>query len=221
MKKSVLIILCLLIFGNVVFADPIQATKTVTVCPIYINNAGTTFDKDLEAKLVETINSTLSNSYSLVKNDTYKEDFEKLQIKDLTKAEKVDIVEVFKNKADYVVIAEIEPIVNENKDGFLTQKVTSKGSLQLRIVDVNNNKYLTNENISYQDRDSQLSVSYLSMLKMAKKPITMRNLEKVFKQAAEKIASTIPNARTSEINDANQLKQGNVLAEKGQSKDYP
>ncbi len=139
----------------------------------------------------------------------------KIQIKDLSKAEKADIVEVFKNKADYVVIAEIEPILNENTKGILTQKVTSRGSLYLRIVDVNANKYLTNESISYKDRDSLLSVSYLSILKIAKKPITMRNLEKVFKQAAEKIAITIPKARTSEINGEKSIEQGNELAEKG------
>ncbi len=215
MKRSILIVLCLLLFNNVVFADPIQETKVVTVFPIYINNAGTAFDKDLGVKLVETLNSTLANNYSLVQNDTYKVDFEKLQIKDLSKAEKADIVEVFKNKADYVVIAEIEPILNENTKGILTQKVTSRGSLYLRIVDVNANKYLTNESISYKDRDSLLSVSYLSILKIAKKPITMRNLEKVFKQAAEKIAITIPKARTSEINGEKSIEQGNELAEKG------
>lgn len=200
MKKGILLVLCLLIFGNVVFADPIQETKTTTVFPIYINNAGTAFDKDLEAKLVETLNSTLANNYCLVKNDTYNEEFEKLQIKDLTKAEKADIIEVFKNKVDYVVIAEIEPIVNENTKGFLTQIVTSRGRLHLKIVDVNANKYLINEDISYKDKNSQLNVSYLSMLKMAKKPITMKNLEKVLKQAAEKITFTIPKTRTSDIN---------------------
>jgi hypothetical protein len=215
MKKSVLIVLYLLIFGNVVFADPIQETKSPTVFPIYINSAGTAFDKNLEVKLVETLNSTLTNNYSLVKNDTYKQDFEKMQIKDLTKAEKVDIIKVFKNKADYVVIAEIEPVVNEITEGFVTKRVSSKGSLHLKIVDVNNNMYLINENISYKDRDSQLSYSYLGILKIGKKRITMRNFEKVFKQAAEKIAITIPNARTSEINDDKSVETGNELAEKG------
>jgi len=205
MKKGILVVLCWLIFGNVVFADPIQETKTTTVFPIYINNAGTAFDKDLEAKLVEILNSTLTNNYCLVKNDTYNVEFEKLQIKDLAKAEKADIIEVFKNKVDYVVIAEIEPIVNENTKGFLTQIVTSRGRLHLRIVDVNNNKYLINEDISYKDKDSQLNVSYLSMLKMAKKPITMRNLENVFKQAAEKIAIAIPKART-DVPETNPIK---------------
>lgn len=207
MKRSVLMVLCLLIFGNVVFADPIQETKAPTVFPIYISNAGA-FDKDLEAKLAETLNHTLSNSYCLVENNTYKEEFEKMQIKDLTKAEKVDIINVFKNKADYVVIAEIEPVVNEITEGFVTKRVSSKGSLHLKIVDVNNNMYLTNENISYKDKDSQLSYSYLSIFKIGKKGITMRNFEKVFKQAAEKIVITIPNARTSEIKNDKPVKTG-------------
>lgn len=200
MKKSVLIFLWLLIFGNVVFADPVQGTKPPTVFPIYISNAGA-FDKDLEAKLTETLNRTLSNHYCLVENETYQADFAKMQIKDLTKAEKADIIDVFKNKAEYVVIAEIEPVVNEITEGFVTKKVSSKGSLHLKIVDVNNNKYLINENISYKDRDSQLSYSYLGILKMGKKRITVRNFEKVFEQAADKIVITIPNARTRVIQD--------------------
>jgi hypothetical protein len=205
MKKIIFIVFYLLIFYNVALADSIQETKKTTVFPIYINNAKTAFDKDLEIKLVENLNATLSKDYSLVKNDSYKEDFKKIGIDDLIKAERVDIIEVFKDKTDFVLITEIEPIINEKTDGFLTQSVTSRGSIRLKILDVNNNKYLLNESISYKDKESQLSVGYLSLFDIGKKAITMKNFEKLFKQAGDKIVKTIPKSGTGDITDDKSL----------------
>ena len=184
MKKILFIVFSLLVFH------------------ININNAKTAFDKDLEQKLVKSIEPVLSKNYTIVKNDNYKEDFKKIGLEDLSKAERVDILEVFKDKTDFVIILEIEPIINESSSSLLSKSVTSKGSLQLKIVDVINKKYLVNERISYKDKDSQISVSYLDLIDIKKKPITMRNFEKILKQASDKILTTIPKTNTEKpIND--------------------
>lgn len=199
MKKIILIVLSLLVFHITASANTIQEIRKTTVFPIYINNAKTTFDKDLEQKLVQNIEPVLSKKYTIVKDDNYQEDFKKIGIDDVTKAERFDIVEVFKDKTDFVVILEIEPIINESSSSLLSKSVTSKGSLQLKIVDIINKKYLVNERISYKDKDSQLSISYLDLIDIKKKPITMRNFEKLFKNASEKIVTIVPKIYNEKI----------------------
>lgn len=211
MKKILFIVFSLLVFHITASANSIHESGKTTVFPIYINNAKTAFDKDLEQKLVKSIEPVLSKNYAIVKNDNYKEDFKKIGIEDLSKAERVDILEVFKDKTDFVVILEIEPVINESSSSLLSKSVTSKGSLQLKIVDIINKKYLVNERISYKDKDSQLSVSYLDLIDIKKKPITMRNFEKILKQASNKIVTTIPKTNIEKtINDKTES-SGNIL----------
>lgn len=202
MKKIILIVLSLMVFHITASANSIQETGKTTVFPIYINNAKSSFDKDLEQKLVKDIDTVLAQNYTVVKNEKYKEEFKKNGIIDLSKAERFDIVEVFKDKADFVVVLEIEPIINESSSSLLSKSVTSKGSLQLKIVDIINKKYLVNERISYKDKKSQISVSYLDLIDIKKKPITMKNFKKILKQASDKIVTTIPKTNIEKtIND--------------------
>lgn len=191
-RVEISFLLCLLVFCSIVSANPLSEETKARTSFVYINNAATTYDKEIDAKVTERIENAIAKKHNLVANVDVKTEFLKLGITDTSKAERADIVKVFKNKTDYVIVAQIDPVIIRRWEGLLNKGVSSTVNLQLKVVDVNNDKYLLNESISSKEEARQLTLGVFDFLDVGTKAVTMKSLDKILIQTEDKLMETLP-----------------------------
>lgn len=161
--------------GDKSFATTEQLAKRPNVAVIYVNNAKTTYDEEIDELLLGNLAKNIPNDkFQYIDGAPYAERLNKIGIVDIATAERADIVEAFSGEdIDYVIFLELEPFIRKDKMTFFTVGKEMTATVPLKIIDIVNNKYLYNGKFVEKATDSSMvggignkSVSNKALLKI-------------------------------------------------------
>lgn len=193
MKKILLCLFSLLLIANICFAAEAPTTdgqkvetKKVSVALLYVNNAKSTYDDEINKKMMGNFDSLLKN-YTVIPGERYIELLNKTGIADITTAERTDIVEVFKGEnIDYVLFAEIQPFVRKERIAFFSYGIDMTAIVPIKIIELKNNKYLYNGKFTEFASDSTMLGS------IGNKSVSLTALDKVIEKMNAVIKVRLP-----------------------------
>lgn len=116
---------------------------------LYVNNANTTYDADIDRAVLENVQAALKTSAcEYIDGTEFLGQLNKNGIADITQAERADIADVFKGSGvDYVVLVQVEPFVRKEKVTVFTLGKEMTAVVPFKIFDVKSGKYLYNGNL--------------------------------------------------------------------------
>lgn len=195
-KLIALCLLVLFVFQSVCLATPILTigqTNTVKVALLFVNNAKTTYDNELNKKIMDNFDQLLKQ-YNVIPGQRYIELLNKTGISDITTAERGDIIEVFKGEdIDYVLFAELQPFVRKERYTFFTQGIDMTAIMPVKIIDLKSNKYLYNGKFTEFSSDSTM----LGMV--GNKSVSLKALDKAIEKMNSVVSTRLPLTRPIDV----------------------
>lgn len=137
-------------------ANPEQDNAKPRVALLYVNNARTTYDAEIDKKMNDNFD-TILKQYKVIPGQRFVEILNKKGISDITTAERADIVDVFAGEdIDYVLYAELQPFVRKQRVTFFTIGMDMTAIVPVKIIDLKGNKYLYNGKFTEFASDSSM-----------------------------------------------------------------
>jgi hypothetical protein len=162
--RSLLILFCWSALWSAAFAavtfdtnipDPAKVSTKKKIALMFVNNAKTTYDAELNAMVMENFDATLKPKYEVNSGAKYVELLNKAGIVDITTAERADIMAVVKGEdVDYIFYAELQPFVRKEKMTFFTYGLDMTAIVPIKIIDVKQNTYIYNGKFTELAKDS-------------------------------------------------------------------
>lgn len=155
---------------------------------LYVNNAKSTYDDEVDAKVKGNLAKTISpEKYLTVEGAPYIEKLKKAGIVDIATAERADIIAAFAGEdIDYVVFLEVQPFIARDKMTFFTIGKDITATVPFKMIDVVNNKYLYNGKFTEKASDSS------AIGGIGNKSVAMKALDKINGQINATIAERLP-----------------------------
>ena len=149
---------------------------------LYVNNANTTYDADIDRAVLENVQAALKTSAC-----EYIDGTEFLgQLNDITQAERADIADIFKGSGvDYVVLVQVEPFVRKEKVTVFTLGKEMTAVVPFKIFDVKSGKYIYNGKFTELAKDSSVIGD------VGNKSVALKALDSVNAKISEVIASRL------------------------------
>lgn len=154
---------------------------------LYVNNANTTYDADIDRAVLENVQAALKTSAcEYIDGTEFLGQLNKNGIADITQAERADIADVFKGSGvDYVVLVQVEPFVRKEKVTVFTLGKEMTAVVPFKIFDVKSGKYLYNGKFTELAKDSSVIGD------VGNKSVALKALETVNAKISEVIASRL------------------------------
>ncbi len=123
---------------------------------LYVNNAKSTYDDEVDKKIKTNLEKAISpEKYLIIEGAPYIEKLKKAGIVDIATAERADIIAAFAGEdIDYVVFLEVQPFIARDKMTFFTIGKDITATVPFKMIDVVNNKYLYNGKFTEKASDS-------------------------------------------------------------------
>ncbi len=165
-----------------------QLANMPKVAVLYVNNAKTTYDDEIDQLLLGNLAKCLpGDKYQYIDGTPYLERLNKIGIVDIATAERADIVGAFLgDDVDYVVFMELEPFIRKDKMTFFTVGKEMTATLPLKIIDLLNNRYLYNGKFVEKATDSSMVGN------IGNKSVSNKALIKINEQVTSVIAVRLP-----------------------------
>lgn len=165
------------------------------VAVMYINNAKTTYDDEIDQVILNMLTNAISlDYYQYIDGAPYIERMSKIGIVDITTAERSDIIDAFEgDDIDYAVFVQVDPFIRKDKKTFFTVGKEMTATVPFKIIDVKNNKYLYNGRFSEIAKDSSM------MGNIGNKSVTMKALNQVTEKATSVIDVRLPKTKAEPI----------------------
>lgn len=194
MKKLILVFVMALITLFSVNAFAAEATKP-TVAVMYVNNAKTKFDADIDKVMLEELSRDIPTGvYNYVDGSAYVTKLNAMGIMDIASAERSDIVDCLdEENVDYVVFVEVQPMVRKEKVHFFNYGIEMTTQIPFKIIDVVNNKYLYNGKFVEKGEDSTVIGG------LGNKGSVMKALDRANLQMKTVIAARLPVTKAQKI----------------------
>lgn len=193
-KKLVFLMLMVLVtlFSVTAFAAP---TEKPNVVVMYLNNAKTKFDKDIDQSVLSALAKNVApDKYNYIDGAQYIEKLNKMGIVDISTAERSDIVDSLEGEnIDYAVFVEIQPMVRKEKMHFFNYGIEMTTQIPFKIIDVVNNKYLYNGKFVEKGEDST------SFGGLGNKGVVLKALEKANQQMGIVLESRLPETKAVKV----------------------
>ena len=188
MKKSSVLLTALTLVCLALFSLTAAAAGLPKVAVLYINNAKTTYDNEVDQKVLGDLALALpATKYTRVDGAPYLAKLQKMGMTDLSTAERSDIVDAFKgDDVDYCLYVEVQPFVARDKVTFFTIGKDITAVVPFKIIDLANNKYLYNGKFTEKGSDSTV----IGLI--GNKSVALKVLGKIDKQMATVIDSQLP-----------------------------
>ena len=163
MKKRFLCILLIVFCGmslmGVVFAAtsaaPVQAGARKKIAIMFVNNAKTTYDGELNSAIGRNFDQLFAAKYEMISGGKYIELLNKVGIVDVAAAERADIMAVVKGEdLDYILYAELQPFLRKEKITAFTYGIEMTAIMPIKIIDVKQNVYVYNGKFTEIAKDS-------------------------------------------------------------------
>jgi hypothetical protein len=150
-------------------------SKLPQVMVLYINNAKTDYNGEIDAKIMEHLKTVAANRWVLMPGDVYKDKLASMGIQSITTAERADIMAATKDaEADAIMMIEVEPFNIRDVITFFTvgKKVTA--SIPVKVIDRNTNMYLYNGKFVEMAQDNSMIGG------IGNKSVIMKALDQIF-----------------------------------------
>lgn len=154
---------------------------------LYVNNANTTYDADIDRAVLENVQAALKTSAcEYIDGTEFLGQLNENGIADITQAERADIADVFKGSSvDYVVLVQVEPFVRKEKVTVFTLGKEMTPVVPFKIFDVKSGKYLYNGKFTELAKDSSVIGD------VGNKSVALKALETVNAKISGVIASRL------------------------------
>lgn len=161
------------------------------VAVLYVNNANTTYDADIDRAVLENVQAALKTSAcEYIDGTEFLGQFNENGIADITQAERADIADVFKGSGvDYVVLVQVEPFVRKEKVTVFTLGKEMTAVVPFKIFDVKSGKYIYNGKFTELAKDSSVIGD------VGNKSVALKALETVNAKISGVIASRLAQAK--------------------------
>jgi hypothetical protein len=191
MKKSSVLLTALTLVCLALFSLTASAAELPKVAVLYINNAKTTYDNEVDQKVLGDLALALpAAKYTRVDGAPYLAKLQKMGMTDLSAAERSDIVEAFKgDDVDYCLYIEVQPFVARDKVTVFTIGKDITAVVPFKIIDLANNKYLYNGKFTEKGSDSTV----IGLI--GNKSVALKVLGKIDKQMAAVIGTQLPTTK--------------------------
>ncbi|MEG1412191.1 MAG: hypothetical protein RSC56_01580 [Acidaminococcaceae bacterium] len=162
--------------------------KKPVVAVLYINNALTSYDGELDGLILENLKQAIpSGKYVYVDGSKYVRTLQQAGIVDLATAERADFMDAFSGEVlDYVVFVELQPLMIKNKATVFTVGKDVISLVPLKIIDVQRDRYLYNGKLT-----DKTSVSNIIM-GVGNKSVVVESLTKINQQLTTIISQRLP-----------------------------
>ena len=195
MKKLLLVVVMALVtlFSVAAFA---AENEKPNVAVMYINNAKTKFDADIDKVMQEELARDIPSSvYNYVDGSAFVTKLNAMGIMDISSAERSDIVDcIAEDDIDYVVFVEIQPMVRKEKVHFFNYGIEMTTQIPFKIIDVVNNRYLYNGKFVEKGEDSTVIGG------LGNKGSAMKALDRANLQMKTVLAARLPVTKAQKIN---------------------
>jgi len=196
LKKIIVTVFCALMLSTVVAAEvkfdtnfpgkPDTSPKK-KLALMFVNNARTTYDAELNAMIAENFDKVLKPRVAVLTGTKYVELLNKAGIVDITTAERADIISVVKGEdVDYIFYAELQPFVRKEKITFFTYGLEMTAVMPIKIIDVKNNVYLYNGKFTELAKDSS------AIGGIGNKSVAFKALNNTLEKMNQVIAARLP-----------------------------
>jgi hypothetical protein len=178
---------------GVIMATSVDRSKLPKVAIMYVNNAKTTYDDQVDKGILKYLDKALPEAtYELVDGAPYIEKLNKIGFMNIAEAERADIVDVFEgNGVDYCIFLEIEPFVARDKVTFFTVGKDMTTSIPFKIVDLATGKYLYVGKFTEKASDSTMIGG------IGNKSVAMKALDNVGQKIASVIDVRLPKVKAA------------------------
>ena len=199
MRKNPIAILFLIVALLCAMTAITMAAPMHRVALVYINNANTTYDPELDKCLLDNLNNNLSQKFDVIKDDAVVKKLADAGMTDLSMAERRDIMDALaSDEYDYVICLAVEPFQRKEKFTFFTQGIEMVATVPCKIIDVKADRYLYNGKFVEKQSDS----TWIGTV--GNKSVALKVLEKVNKGLnkviKEKIIANKENTSTKNEN---------------------
>ena len=177
MRKLSLTRILLMVFALVCAACSVaMAAPLPRVAVIYMNNAKTTYDAELDDCMLNNLNDALSKHFEVAKSDAALQKLADAGMTDLSMAERRDIIDALSGEGfDYIICLSVEPFVRKEKFSVFTQGIEMTATVPFKLIDVNGDRYLYNGKFVEKQSDSTWIGS------VGNKSVAIESLQKVNK----------------------------------------
>jgi len=184
MKKLILFMTMLIVLLG---ATTSFAEERPQVAVLYVNNAKTTYDADLDNSILNNLAKCINpQKYIYVNGNPYIEKLRKAGIDDISMAERADIVDAFSGEGiDYIVFLEVQPLVRKEKLSFFTYGIDITAVVPFKVIDLVNGKYLYNGKFSEKASEST------ALGGLGNKSIALKAIGKINQQIATVLSSRL------------------------------
>ena len=167
--------------GNAQSED--AAVRLPRVAVMYVNNAKSTYDDEVDREIFKYLNKALPvSSYELVDGTPYVEKLNAQGYTDLSTAERADFMDAFAGAdVDYCLYLEISPFVARDKITFFTIGKDITTAIPMKILDLSSGKYIYTGKFTEKASDSTVIGD------IGNKSVALKALD----SAGEKILSVI------------------------------
>lgn len=154
---------------------------------LYVNNANTTYDADIDRAVLENVQAALKTSAcEYIDGTEFLGQLNENGIADITQAERADIADVFKGSGvDYVVLVQVEPFVRKEKVTVFTLGKEMTAVVPFKIFDVKSGKDIYNGKFTELAKDSSVIGD------VGNKSVALKALDSVNAKISEVIASRL------------------------------
>lgn len=154
---------------------------------VFLNNAKTTYDDELTAKVNTWLGTKVDGLYNVVPGDPFKSKMAKLGLATISEGERADLLEVFAGEdIDYAVVAELAPFIRKERFTVFIYGKDMTATMFLKMLDLRNGKYLYNGKFIVRARDSTEAGL------IGNKSVAFKALDSVFIEMGEVISFRLP-----------------------------
>ena len=143
---------------NVILQDDSgAASKLPRVMVLYVNNAKTDYNAEIDTKIMDHLKQLATNRWVLVPGDLCKDKLASMGIQSFTMAERADILSAAKDsETDAILLVEVEPFNVRDVMTFFTvgKKVTT--SIPVKAIDKNTGLYVYNGKFVEMGQDNTM-----------------------------------------------------------------
>ena len=156
MKKMNPVKILMMVFALVCAACSVaMATPLPRVAVVYVNNAKTTYDAELDDCVLTNLNGALAKHFEVAKNDAALQKLASAGMTDLSMAERRDIIDALSGEGfDYIICLSVEPFVRKEKFSVFTQGIEMTATVPFKLIDVKGDRYLYNGKFVEMQSDS-------------------------------------------------------------------
>lgn len=171
-------------------STPVDDSQKPRVALLYVNNAKTTYDAEIDKKMLDNFKALLGDKRIIIPGQPYLERLNKVGIVDISTAEREDIISAFKgDDVDYVLYAELQPFIRKQRITFFTIGMDMTAFVPIKIIDLKNNRYLYNGKFTEYASDSTMIGA------IGNKSVSMKALDKVIEKMNAVISVRLPAER--------------------------